>query len=199
MNRIYQPRSVNSRRSRLSVIMLLSMATIGCADVSDSSDDTGLEVDQFEQPLLDSKVVVTPTKGSSTTATVRAVEDEPEAKPTITVSSGPTIVGVTRGVWIGGKKQEPKKEDTKKEDAKKEDTKKEDAKKEDTKKPSDGVTVKQSGGKTIISVPGFPDITLTPDKNSKDGGVIVSVPGMPDFAAPAGSVLEAPGGIKIST
>jgi hypothetical protein len=184
MLRICQPRSANTRRSRLSVFVILSVAALGCADVSDDdgatdalSDDGARAVDRADQTLLESKVVVTAVKGSSTTATVRAVDDAPKPKaPTVTVSDGPTIVSVTRDA-------DPRAT----------------AKKDDAKKGSGGVTIKESGGKTIISVPGFPDITITPDKNSKDGGVIVSVPGRADFAAPADSVIEAPGGIKIAT
>jgi len=182
MLRICQPRSAKTWRSHLSVIAVLSVAAFGCADVADDSaasdaqpEDTAHVVDRADQALLADKVVVTPVKGSSTTATVRTVDDaeKPKAAPPV-VTGGPTIVSVTRDADPRAKKDDPKKAPT-------------------------GATVKASGGKTVISVPGFPDITLTPDKNSKDGGVIVSVPGFPDFAAPGDSIIEAPGGIKIAT
>lgn len=64
-----------------------------------------------------------------------------------------------------------------------------------TPNPFEGkVLVRPGKDETTIEVPGFPTITLKPDGK---GGITVTLPGTPPFTLPAGTVLEAPGGLDI--
>lgn len=61
--------------------------------------------------------------------------------------------------------------------------------------PFDGeVVVKEGKDETVITVPGFPAITLKPDGH---GAMTVTMAGSPPFTLPKGTVIEAPGGIRI--
>ncbi|MET0339936.1 MAG: hypothetical protein ABW252_03000 [Polyangiales bacterium] len=211
-------------RTRLSLCTFLSVAALGCAaDVPDSqvgskNGEQGLTKNGVVvTPLEGDATRATLDVSDDATADVAPSPDDADGAdrevdvtktdgglvvtvpgvPPFTVGDGPRVIGVTRtDVSDGGGDAPagpgPRVIDVTRTDLSDDD---DDDGEGDEATAGDGkVVVKHDDGKTTITVPGFPAITLTPAGN---GEVEVNVPGMPPFRIPKGAVIEAPGGIRI--
>lgn len=161
------------------VLLISSTSLLGCAEQADAGDHRDAHAAEPVAPaqkdalvravrtlLQQGQIVVTPE--TDRTATVKVTGDD-STPPSGSDSTGPSIIDVTR---------DPKPDQS-------------------TAGEHEGkVSIEERAGVTVITVPGFPEITLRPD--DKTGQITITGPGGIEITVPAEDILiEAPGGLVV--